>query len=385
MLRFTKICFGIALGLAFAATVYAQHFGGGPTTRPLAAAYGNTPMSLRYFGDASDGAGPASGAITNTVNMYSAWTCTGAVTFAQGTIIMSQGPIALNSGCSVMRTTGNTGVGDFGGAGGSGGSGAGNSSAGGAVTYLGTTYDAGGLASSSGAGNTPTALSAAQIRGEWLLSPHWNDVLTGLFTGGAAGSAGGSSGGAKGNGGFALIIIAPSITIASGVTLDTSGFPGTQAAAISTGAGGGGGGAPIELAATNITDSGGIYKYGGGPGGACHQPSIQATGGGCDSGANGCGTGALFTVTGLTTGGLDASKVTISAAGSGYQTAPTCTVNAGTSSITGTPACHFTLTSHAIGSVVIDTPGSGGTLTTYTTCFAGGYGANGYMKEFTIQ
>ena len=341
------------------------------------------------YGDGSDGAGPASGAITGQIKMYSSWTCTGAVTFSAGLFVMSKGPVVLSTGCSIKRTTGNAGVGDYGGAGGSGGSGSSglNSAAGSAVTYWGSSLDAGGLASANSAGNAPTALSAALIRGMWLYGPPPLDVWIGTFTGGGAGSAGGNTGGAAGNGGFPFILSAPSISIASGVIIDTSGFPGVATTANSKGGGGGGGGAPIILGAASLTDAGGIFKYGAGPGGAITQPSIQATGGGCDSGTNGCGINAAFTVTGLTTGGLDASKITIANAGTGYQTVPDCTVNAGGSSLTGTPACHFTINpaTHAIASVVIDTPGTGGTLTTYTSTFIGAYGANAFMKEVAYQ
>ena len=90
-------------------------------------------------------------------------------------------------------------------------------------------------------------------------------------------------------------------------------------------------------------------------------------------------------MTGLTSGGLDAAKISIDNAGTGYQIAPDCKVNPGGSGLTGTPACHFTLSGHTINSVVIDTPGSGGTLTTYTNAFIGGYGSAGWFAILKIQ
>lgn len=366
---------------------------------PLAPAAGGVgamtgaPMWARWFGNGSDGAGPASGAwgAGNYEKQFTSWTCTGAITVSAMTsvIVRSQGAVALNTGCSIT-TNGSSAVtwSDLGGAGGSGGSGAANSAA--TIATSGSTSNlAGGsvnasralsalaAASSGGAGNNGGAISADL----------WDHAFTIGYPfrpfGGGMGSAGGSTGGAPGNGGGDIIIIAPSITIASGVVLDASGAPGVAPAANSTGAGGGGGGGVIWLLSETFTDNGGIYKYGGGPGGAITQPSIQAVGGGCDT--TGCGTGAVLTVTGLTTGGLDATKITITNGGSGYKVAPTCLVNAGGSGLTGSPACHFTISGGAIASVVIDTAGSGGTLTTYTTTYIGGYGANGNYTQVLMQ
>lgn len=342
------------------------------------------PMWARYFGTGVDGAGPASGAITGT-HQYTSWTCTGAVTLAANTpvVLYSQGAVALNTGCSIT-TNGNAIVnsfsGDLGGTGGSGGSGAANSTFSGASKFFLSTANAiasGAPASSAGAGNAGQGLSAAFQELLFVGGPFPEAF------GAGAGTAGGSTGGAGGNGGGIIAIIAPSITIASGVILDASGKPGVAPTANSTGAGGGGGGGVIMLLSETFTDNGGIYRYGGGPGGAITQPSIQAVGGGCDT--TGCGTGAVLTVTALSSGGLSAAGVTITSGGSGYKVAPVCQVNAGGSSLVGSPACHFTISGGAINGVVIDTAGSGGTLTTFTTTFIGGYGGNGWYQQQLIQ
>lgn len=182
----------------------------------------------------------------------------------------------------------------------------------------------------------------------------------------------------------ALVIVAPSITIASGVVINTSGSEGTDAAALLKGGGGGGGGGDIWLVSETFTDNGGIYKYGPGPGGNCTAPSINATGGGCDT--TGCGKDAAFTVTGVTTGGLDATKITITNAGTGYKVAPDCTVNPNGSGLVGSPACHFTLSAGTIASVVIDTAGTAATFADYSaSCLRGGQGAAGFYAQQLIQ
>lgn len=357
----------------------------------------NTPQWLRWVGNGEDGAGPASGAwgAATFEKHFTSWTCTGNITSSNNTsiIVRSQGAVALNTGCTINVASKSSAKGDMGGAGGSGGSGAANSAASqasawwnptGGTPSASTVVSALAAASAAGAGNAGGVISATNI-----------EMLTSIGMayaplGGSPGTGGGSSGGAAGNGGGCVIIVAPTITIASGVTINVAGGPGVAPTANSTGAGGGGGGGCIVLAAQSITDSGGIYNYAGGPAGAITQPSIQVGGSagnssGCDTGTNGCGTGALLTVTGVTTGGLDASKVSIANAGSGYQSAPSCNVNAGGSGLTGSPACHFTLSGGTIASIVIDTAGSGATLTTFTTAFVGGYGANGWMREYTIK
>lgn len=341
------------------------------------------PMWARYFGTGAEGGGPASGAIAIGMHNYSSWTCTGAITAtANGAIfVRSQGTVALNTGCTITSSNNNsTTVIDMGGAGGSGGSGAANSSASTAALFYSANYtvSAAAAASSASAGNAGGVISAtATVPNIRSLGPTVKPV------GGGPGTRGGSTGGVAGNGGTFILIIAPTITVANGVVIDSTGGPGAQATGNSTGGGGGGGGGMIWLISEVFTDAGGIYKYGGGPGGAITQPSIQALGDGCNT--SGCGTGAFFTVTGLTTGGLDAAKITIANGGSGYNVAPTCKVNAGTSGLIGSPACHFTISGGAIASVVIDTPGSGGALTTYTTAFVGGYGANGVYWQSLMQ
>ena len=349
----------------------------------------SVPAWARYYGNGSDGTGPASGAITSGEKDYTSWTCTGAITTGNGIglVVRSQGTVAFNTGCTITPGTDNNPSGDIGGAGGSGGAGAANSVAslattGSAVATLGTIqsahfYSTGGGASTGGAGNAATAASAGIADFAFSMGPPFRPA------GGGLGTAGGSSGGAFGNGGGAIVIIAPTITIASGVPFDTHGINGTASAANSTGAGGGGGGGDIWFLSQSFTDSGGVYKYGGGPGGAVTTPAVYAAGDGCNT--SGCGTGAQLTVTGLTTGGLDATKITITAAGSGYNVAPSCVVAAGASGLTGSPACHFTVSGGAIASIVIDTAGSGGTLTTFTTSFIGGFGANGEYRQVLIQ
>lgn len=346
------------------------------------------PMWARFFGNGAESAGPANGTLTCGEHWYTSWTVTGAIVASSGCsiIVRSQGTVALNTGASLATTGTNGNLGNLGGAGGSGGAGAANSSASSATTWFNPANAAvGGAqilsaaagASAGGAGNNGGVISSVLAQMAFSLGYPFRCV------GGGIGTAGGSTGGAAGSGGGCIVIIAPTITIASGVTLDASGGPGVAPVANSTGAGGGGGGGVIWLASESFTDSGAIYKYGGGPGGAVTQPSIQATGGGCDT--TGCGTGAVLTVTGVTTGGLDAAKITITNGGSGYLTAPTCRVNAGGSGLTGSPACHFTIAAGAINAVVIDTAGSGATFTGFTTAFIGGYGANGFYQQVLLQ
>jgi hypothetical protein len=361
--------------------------GNAPMTWSSALVLTGGPSWAKFYGTGAEGAGPSSGSIAVGEHWFSGWICNGNITLnTNGALIVrSQGAVILNPNCVINSNGAHESVGgNLGGAGGSGGSGAANSAAGiasalynvtnGAVSAP-YTLSARAAASAAGTGNDGGVISSALEQSVESAGP---PAIPG---GGGVGTAGGSSGGAAGNGGPAIVIIAPSIQVGSGTIIDASGGPGAAAAANSTGAGGGGGGGTIWLITANggFTDNGGIYKYGGGPGGAITQPSIQAVGGGCDT--TGCGTDAAFTVTGLTSGGLDASKITIANAGSGYKTAPVCQVNAGTSGLTGSPACHFTISGGAIASVVIDTAGSGGTLTTYTTAFIGGYGANGWYWQ----
>lgn len=347
----------------------------------------NAPAWARQVGDGSDGAGPASGAVSG-VKYYGIWHCTGAITYSGGPLIVfATGAVNLDAGCSITQTSGNTGGGDIGGAGGSGGSAAADSSASKATAPYNVTQaapnayvvSAAAAASSGGAGNAGGAITANTIREIIAAGP----FMTAGPRGGGVGTPGGSNGGSAGSGGYPVIIISgASITLASGVAINTSGFQGGDAAGNSTGGGGGGGAGPIILSAPTITDNGAIYKYGGGPGGNCTAPSIGATGGGCNSST--CGTGAVLTVTGLTSGGLDASKTTIADGGRGYQAAPDCIINGGSSGLTGA-ACHFTLSGNSIASVVIDAPGNGGAFSNFSTCYVGGYGANGWMKELTVQ
>lgn len=392
----------VAMVLALAGVAHA--FGGNsgapninnlPGT-PLTAANGGTgamtaaPMWARNFGDGSDGAGPASGALNNGFYNYTTWDCTGAITHSanRALIIRATTSVIIDTGCSITSTPANSALlCDYGGAGGSGGSGAANSSASKiCIPYNPTAgvansiyaISAAAAASSAGAGNDGGVISADNLRGLLFAGP--NNIMEG----GGAGTQGGSTGGAAGNGNQPIVIISPTITVASGAIIDSGGAPGVQAAANSTGAGGGGGAGPIWLFSETFTDNGGTYKYGGGPGGACQQPSIQAIGGGCDT--TGCGKDAVFTITALSGGGLSAGSITVTNAGTGYKTAPGCKINAGTSGLTGSPACHFAApVAGALAAPVIDTAGSGGVLTTFTTCFVGGYGANAWMWQQLIQ
>jgi hypothetical protein len=362
-------------------------------TTPLAPVYGGVgtstgaPFWARYYGDGRDGAGPASGTVGTA--MYTTWHCTGAIVSGSnlGLYVRATGAVMLDTGCSISTGDVTTSIGNFGAAGGSGGSGAANSSAAAndfwgnlsnqANLSSGLVFSVGGAASSAGSGNAGSALTANPNRVEMMemLGPPFD------MTGGSPGSAGGSSGGAAGNGRASAIIIAPSITLASGVIIDVSGRHGTDPGATSKGAGGGGGAGVFWPITPSFTNNGAIYKYGGGAPGELTEPAIYVTGGGCDSGTNGCGTGARAVITGLTSGGLDASKITITG-GSGYQAAPDCAIVAGASGLTGSPACHFTISAGAVASIVIDTAGTGGTLTTYATSqYIGGWGGNGLVWQ----
>ncbi len=349
------------------------------------------PSWARDFGRGGDNAGPASGSITD-YKEYTSWTCSGAITTSNGValFVRSQGPVALNSGCSITTGVNTLAEGDIGGAGGSGGSeGATNSVAasnttGSGYSYTitnptaGKFYSAGGGASSSSAGVDGTVPSAGLLELAFSQGPPFRPQ------GGGLGSGGANYSNSAGSGGEPIIIIAPSITIASGVILSSSfGVRGADAAALLHGGGGGGGAGNIWLISESFTDSGGIYKYGGGPGGNCTAPSISVTGGGCDT--TGCGKDAVITISALTGGGglePTGSGTTITSGGTGYKTAPDCTINANGSGLTGSPACHFTVSGGAINTFTVDTAGNGGTFASYAaSCQLGGYGANAQFKQ----
>jgi hypothetical protein len=79
----------------------------------------------------------------------------------------------------------------------------------------------------------------------------------------------------------------------------------------------------------------------------CQQPSIQPVGNagsssGCDPGDDGCGTGAILTTNSLGSG-LSAADISLTNTGCGYQSAPSCNINLGTSGLTGSSACHLAM------------------------------------------
>ena len=351
----------------------------------------NAPMWARNYGDGSSSTGPASGAIASWVN-YTTWHCTGAITLGAGVsaVVHATGAVNLDTGCTISETTGNGVQGDVGGGGGSGGKGTADSAAALASNMYASNpladtvaMAAAGGASSGGAGNDGGVVSASNLLSLLELGP----MIYTFNRGGAFGGAGGSSGGAAGRGGAFFAIIAPSLTIASGVPFNMNGLPGVQSAANTQGGGGGGGGGVILFVtpAGGFTDNGGVYNYNGGAPGMCQQPSIQVGAGGCDT--TGCGKDAVITIAALSSGGISAgANMTLTSAGTGYKNAPPCIVNAGTSGLNTSPACHFAAPiAGALALPIVDAAGANGTLTNYTTCFIGGFGGNGWYKQLTIQ
>lgn len=347
------------------------------------------PIWTHYFGTGAEGAGPANGTLAAGVHMYTSWSVTGAI-ICPATLacyVLSEGPVTLGGSASITGGAMTSVVnGTFGGAGGSGGSEGATNSLASVPTYWLNPGNAGisgaifQLSAAAGAsttsiGNDGGAISAALAQAFVVAGPAFKP------SGGGIGTVGANTGGSAGVGLSGIIIIAPSITLASGAVLNTSGGQGGDATALLHGGGGGAGGSNIYLFSETFTDNGAIYKYGGGPGGNCTSPSISIANG-CTT--LGCGKDAQVKVTGLTAGGLDANKTSVVAGGTGYLSVPDCIVNANGSGITGA-SCTAVLTGTAVSSVTV-TAGSGGTYADYSaSCQYGGWGAIGWYAQQLMQ
>jgi hypothetical protein len=267
-----------------------------PTPTMASSPFALAPGWLKYYGDGSDGAVNISGTTTSS-NGYNATTfvCSASLSstaggVATGLVILATTSIAINAGCTINADTIVTN-GDIGGSGGGGGGGTGAGSAGQAnelcktnvaCTQTGTAIGAAGTAGGAGGGtggngNTP---ATPMIRSYVMLPP----FTPRLLAGGGKGGAGGSSGPAGGTGGGIIILAAPTITLANGVTLSAVGQNGTTSTGNNVGGSGGGGGGVIIIAAQTLTDSGATLNVTGGTGGGCAAFT------GCGVGGNG-GTG----------------------------------------------------------------------------------------------
>ena len=342
----------------------------------------SAPFWMRYFGDGREGAVDCNGSITNgehwvtTFNISNGNTCTpSAVPSGKAAFIIRATGTCTIAGKLITRTNSTlANATDVGSAAGGGGGGTAVGAAGnnpGEANLI--TFTAGGTAGSASGGNGGNASANSAQSTQYMSSkPPFGPC------GGAAGGAGGSTGAAGGAGTDCAIIICPTIDFPSTGIIDTRGNNGVDEITINKGAGGGGGSGAALLSAETYTSTAGKILVGSVQGGSCTSPSITLL-----SNDN-TGFGAYAVITGLTTGGLDATKITITG-GSGYTIAPTVQINAGASGLTGSPAAHTTLSGGAVASIVIDAAGSGGTLTTATTCGLGGYGAPAWSEEFLIQ
>lgn len=190
-------------------------------------------------------------------------------------VLIASNSITINgtitgAGAGLLTTpTGNTSAGSNGGngtdqPGGGGGSGtSGNGGSGGAVLHHGLTIQAGGTAGIGGSGGAGTQLSgSAAVIDPWIV---------GHYGGGAGGSGSGNgvqTGGNGGSGGASIILIAPTITLASTATLNTSGTAGGGGSAANCGGGGGGGGGNVIIVTRSYTDNTAVFTLTGGSGGA---------------------------------------------------------------------------------------------------------------------
>lgn len=366
-------------------------------THPIAPASGGiglgtgAPAWGRTYGTGAEGAHTTGSENLGGVHNYTTFNCTGTISTAgvpAYLVIYATTSITLGAACSIPFTNFTNGsAGTMGGAGGSGGGGTAGGSVGFGTGPIGSvvvasylTAPAGG-ASSGGAGNNGTA-NPNYVSQMLIANGPAGWLVNGSSCGGGSGGNGGTGAAARGKGGSCIFLIAPLITIANGALLDTSGGPGTSATANSNGGGGGGGGGAIVLAYQTLADSSAAtyYKMGGGAPGACTGPAIQLANAPGDS----TGIGANIVVTGLTTGGIDATKVTVTG-GSGYTIAPLCTVVANGSGITGSPTCTTTINAGAVTAIVVGAAGSGGTFTAFTTCGIGGAGAPGLFAALQAQ
>lgn len=357
----------------------------------------SAPMWARFYGDGNEGAHTTGSETLSGEHWYTTFNCTGTVSAGNRNplIIRATTSITLGAACALNFNAVSTTFGFLGGGGGGGGGGAGSGVIGIGTNFLGTNtataignWPAGGALGTAG---NPGGAGSSPVSQQSQINAIAQPVLSSDFiamarvaggAGGAAGGVGGSSGGAIGNAGSAVELYAPLITNTAGAIVDVSGNNGTAAAANSTGGGGGGGGGHAgEYAQTFAGPAfSTIVFVGGGQGGQCTTPALYLKNGAGDQ----TGTGASLVITGLTTGGLDAAKITVTG-GSGYTIAPTVSVVAGTSGITGSPAAHVTISAGAVNAVVIDTAGSGGTPVTYTSCGVGGYGGDGWYSTLTAQ
>ena len=184
------------------------------------------------------------------------------------------------------------------------------------------------------------------------------------------------------------------LSISKALASSMSGRTNRAAAAANTqGGGSGGGGGVAILSAETYTNDLGTIRAGGGGVGQITAPYISLTNNdpgvvaantiAYSTGSTDIGVGGSIAVTGLTTGGMDAAKVTITG-GAHYVNAPGCTVVANGSGITGA-TCHVTVSGGAINAIVFDTAGSGGTFSSFTTAGTGGYGGDGFAAVMLIQ
>lgn len=248
----------------------------------------SAPGWLTYYGDGSDGASTVS---TNTnlsgIKYYTTFALTSGAVLTANTsnaplIIRATTSITICATCSIVATGNSTGFGDSGGTGGGGGGGGAAGTAGDTVRSInGGSYQsflAGGTAGAvtggtGGNGNATGVGPQRSIIDAGIVTMETNIV------GGAIGGAGGSSGGAGGNGGGVIILIAPSITLASGAALTSNGANGT-AGGSNTGGGGGGGGGVILVRSPGLTDSGAVFSTAAGSGGAAGTGTSGAGGNG---------------------------------------------------------------------------------------------------------
>lgn len=371
--------------------------GGNSPTNP--SQYTSAPQWARYFGDGNEGAGTGTGTLSGE-HWYTTWDCTGAVSAggrASLTIRATQ-TILLEAACALNFNAVGTAVSGFiGGSGGGSGGGAAGGSGGSNTGYwlakntLDSLLPGGGAGLSSGGngsmGNSVTGSAANVGIYNAVISGGWPNVARAATNcGGGSGAAGANSGGAAGTSGSCVILIAPQIIIVPGATINVDGGDGGSAVANSTGAGSGGGGGFVALAAYNYVGTL-IATANGGSGGNVTNPAIILHGGFSPLNSAVTATTGAYAHVGTFVGG-NPTAITVDVAGTGYTSAPTCTVvgNGGGANTGSGATCSCTINGGGVNACTI-TGGNGGygTGTSYTTAGLGGFGGNGGIYQFTIQ
>lgn len=290
-------------------------------TGPSSVGSGSTLSHSGTVTTAGSGAGDAN---VSGVKFYTALTLSAGDTYTvptgeHGVVLIAEESITINGTIDASGAGSSGGSGGSGGAGGGGNGGAGGSGrdghhqpaggggggytdggggsgaaggSGGNFVVAGLIHTAGGA----GGGASTAGTAASQQTGSlgMLDFPCGGWIKLGAAGGGgggggSGGTSGGGAGGAGGAGGGAIVLIAPTITLGSASTLNTSGSNGSNGGghqSMDAGGGGGGGGgsaANIYIICRSFTDNGATFTQTAGSGG-------NASEGNGDGGAGVAGT-----------------------------------------------------------------------------------------------